>query len=127
MDRKAAQKHLERVAKRHNITLRQIPALTAETAGCSLSKRTAYGPVLRTVADYVSMLHECGHLASPTAQTWEARHSTSRGRERHHDMFMIEAAAWAWAFRQASRTILAQATARDGQRMGAMLMSYGLR
>lgn len=123
MNRKLAQNHVDRLIRAHNLTL--VQDRPAEQAKIILETRTVYGPKLRTVTDYLTTLHEIGHIVSTQSLGWGTRHARSRGRRRTHDRFMSEAAAWAWAYQHASPTILKQASERDYGRLGSLLMSYG--
>jgi hypothetical protein len=122
--RLAAEEHINQLAERHRIYVRRSRTWdTSEAdAGTSMVQIPAK---IRTGTDYMAALHEIGHLVDPTAREHEMRFSRSKGkRNTDTETLLVEAAAWAWAARNARPMILKALTKADRRRIGMCWVSW---
>lgn len=122
--RLAAEEHVNELAEKHRIYVRRSRTWdTSEADGVTMMVQIP--KVIRTGTDYLAALHEIGHLVDPVAREHEMRWSRSKGK-RHTDAetLMVEAAAWAWAVRNAKPAILKAVTKADWRRVGMCWASW---
>lgn len=116
--RKEAIEHVEALARRRNITVRWVRGTEHRAA---LHSREVWSPPITTAHDYLNVLHEIGHIASPKARrkgdTIEDMNTTA-------DEVAIEGAAWAWAAGVATPEIVAKMSERDWADIGRRYLSY---
>lgn len=119
-----AKDHLVDLAREHHIEIHWTKEW--RTAECDHGTRQAFLPALiRSALDYLTALHELGHLvdgvALDSSNAFEALHAR---RDRHYRRTLEEAAAWAWAVRHARPTLLQQMTPRHWAKVGWCWATY---
>jgi hypothetical protein len=81
--------------------------------------------VIRTGTDYLTALHEMGHLVDRTAMQYDLSYCYAHGRRAGNaELAVREAACWAWAFRNAKSAVLKGFTKGDWLRIGTSWVSY---
>lgn len=99
--------HIEAIADEHGIALRWVPDIYGAQAYALTSPPLAEVPVIETPLHYITALHELGHILSSNGVTEDeyAVHLEAR--------ILDEAAAWAWAAKNADRSLLRYVRLRD--------------
>lgn len=125
--------HLETLLLDHDIEARV--SRTRMTAEANIRSRTVFLPDLDEVCDYLIALHEIGHIVDQNARHWDTQARSARPQDRYDvrrdfktpDMYavaMMEMAAWAWACKEAKRSLLNATTAADWQVVADCLVSW---
>lgn len=122
--RLAAEEHINAVAEQHRIYVRRCATWDGSEAD-PVTRMVMVPKTIRTGTDYLAALHEIGHLVDPIAREHETRYSRSKGKRNHDsETLLIEAAAWAWAAREAKPGILKAFTKADWRRIGMCWVSW---
>ncbi len=113
-DGQRAQHHLESLAARHEITIVWSDALPKCTNHNIVYIRRPFNAV-----EYLSGLHEMGHIVSPRALHYEGRWN-----KEYDDMLLMETAAWAWAVRFCDPVLLEMIESTTWRQLGTFISTY---
>jgi hypothetical protein len=118
-----AEEHINALAERHRIKVRRSKEWA--TSEADISSRQVFIPrKIRTGIDYLASLHEIGHIVDPAARRRDQRELGSTGRSGQYEALLMEAAAWAWALKNARPVILQAFTKTDWRRVGTCWASF---
>lgn len=119
-----AEQHINEVAENHRIYVRRSKTWDTSEAD-AVTQMVQIPAKIRTGTDYMTALHEIGHLVDPIAREHETRFSRTKGkRNLDSETLLVEAAAWAWAARAARPVILNALTKADWRRIGCCWVSW---
>jgi len=118
-----AEAHVNDLAERYHIRVRRSKEWA--TSEAELTTRQVFIPrQIRNGIDYLAALHEIGHIVDPAARQRDVRAAAVTGRRAEYEKLLNEAAAWAWAVKNARPSILEAFTKTDWRRMGHCWAGY---
>lgn len=94
--RARATAHIAKLAKTKNVKVRRVSNWEKGAARPDL--RVVWIPKVRTHMDYLTAMHELGHVL-------DRRAAKLHGNEDTASEIVMEAAAWAWALKHVDRTV----------------------
>lgn len=122
-----AEEHINALAARHRITVRRTKEWSTSEADL-LSRQVFIAKRIRSGIDYLAALHEIGHIVDRTARRRDLRfcnaHEREPGRQVGYERLLLEAAAWAWAIKNARPVILQGFTKGDWRLVGNCWIGY---
>lgn len=121
-----AEEHINALAERHKIYVRRNKKWDTSEADM-ITMMIMVPTKIRTGIDYLATLHEMGHLVDPIAREHETRRLRSKGKGKNHkdaEVLLVEAAAWAWAIRNARKSVLKGFTKADWRKVGMCWASW---
>lgn len=126
--RQRAEEHINALGRRHRVRIHRTK--TWGTSEADPDYRQVWIPArIRTGMDYLTSLHELGHVIDPGARRVRPGHEypgsfSSGNRQWGYDCLVMEAAAWAWAIKVAVPSILRTLTPAEWSKIGKCWASH---
>lgn len=100
--RARAEAHVRTLGRKNGVIVRRVS--TWEKAAARPDLRVVWVPTMRSAQDYLTALHEFGHVLDRRA----AKLYSQGGYEDTATELVMEAAAWAWGLKHADREVVGE-------------------